>query len=48
MLGAKFNELMPDFLTMSGDLLKGEGEDLQSLCAECDDANDSETWAMRG
>ena len=32
----KFNEIMP-ILTMGRDLLKGEGEDLQSLCAKCDD-----------
>ena len=31
----KFNELMP-ILTMRGNPLKGEGKDLQSLCAECD------------
>ena len=33
----KFNELMPILITSRGYLLKGEGEDLQILCAECDD-----------
>ena len=31
----KFNQLMP-ILTLRGTSLKGEGEDLQSLCAESD------------
>ena len=31
----KFNELMPILPNNERDLLKGEGEDLQSLCAEC-------------
>ena len=36
MLGASSMSLSADF-NNERDLLKSEGEDLQSLCAECDD-----------